>query len=55
MKKLLIFLTVIASLIVFNVQASTAMQGHKHKRSHHHYKAHKMGKPHGRIDATYQN
>ena len=53
MKKLLIFLSVIASLIVFNVQATTVYHGHKHKN--HHYKSHKVGKPHGKIDATYQN
>ena len=55
MKKFVAILTIFSSLIVFSAGAATQSHGHKYKRNNHHYKAHKVHKPHGRIDATYQN
>ncbi|MBC7451000.1 MAG: hypothetical protein H7259_05890 [Cytophagales bacterium] len=56
MKKFIIFITVLSGLVAFSANASVISHGHKSKKHNHHInKTHKMHKPHGRVDATYQN
>lgn len=56
MKKFIVFLSILSVLVAFNANASVTTHGHKSKKHNHHInKAHKMHKPHGKIDATYQN
>lgn len=53
MKKLVVFSTLVFTLLAFNVSAATAAHGHKYKA---HHKFHKSGHHHGHhADPSYQN
>lgn len=52
MKKLIVFSTIVFTLLAFNVSAATASHGHKYK---HPSKSHKVRHHHGHADPSYQN
>ena len=52
MKKLIVFSTIVFTLLAFNVSAATASHGHKYK---HASKSHKVRHHHGHGDPSYQN
>lgn len=52
MKKLIVFSTIVFTLLAFNVSAATASHGHKYK---HPSKSHSLRHHHGHADPSYQN
>lgn len=52
MKRLIVFSTIVFTLLAFNVSAATASHGHKYK---HASKSHKVKHHHGHSDPSYQN
>jgi hypothetical protein len=60
MKKIIVFSVLMASLLIQSttvlLAAGNKPHGHKYYVRHSkHHKAHKLQRPHGYIDATYQN
>ena len=52
MKRLIVFSTIVFTLLAFNVSAATASHGHKYK---HASKSHKVKHHHSQSDPSYQN